>query len=113
MVMSLNMQQRVWDDRVQFDIHPLYGHNWGFDAGYWGTEVSIGPGLQGDNAKPWGKIAVLNTNNPHSLMDNRHGVDFYSAINMSDQFSLNAGVRQNDDPQHNDYVLLRWKLKFN
>lgn len=112
MVMGINIQQHAFDDRVQFDIHPLYGHSWGFNAGYWGTEVSIGPGQQNVQTKPWAKIAVLNSNNPHSLMDNRHGIDLYSAVNVTEQLSLNAGVRQDHDTQHNDYVLLRWKIKF-
>lgn len=113
MVMGINWQQRFWQNGAQLDIHPLYGHNWGFNAGYWGAEMSLGP-ISSDAATPtWGKIAILNTNSPHSLMDNRHGVDLYSVYNITNQVSLNAGVRQNEDPQRNDYILLKWRINLN
>ena len=118
MIVGATMRQRLWGEALQFDLHPYYGQGLSGSPGYWGTEVTINMGTFRDPSstdrgrKSIGSISLRYTNGQRDLMDNTHGFDLHSEFNFTDQLGLNAGVRQDQNNQRDDYVLLhmKWQL---
>lgn len=112
LVLGINARHRMWDDRLQLDLHPFYGQNWLRADGYFGAEaaINISRTADGVRAKPWGRIALSYTGGNSTLMDHGHGFGLHSEVNFNDNLSLNAGMHENETTDIGNYVLLRWKL---
>ena len=62
-MMGINMRHRLWDDFMQFDLHPFYSQRYFGQTGYWGTEmaIDIGSNQAVSQNKSWGKIVLRYT----------------------------------------------------
>ncbi len=109
MVMKFNFRQHAFSDRVQLDFSPFYGQNLMSLNGYGGAEIGINLNRSGAK-EPWGRIAVRYTQGDQDLMDQGHGIDMHAELRFTDRLSLNAGVRENEETQLGNYVLLRWHI---
>jgi hypothetical protein len=109
MMMSFNLRQHMFDDRVQVDMRPFYGQNWVSTNGYGGAEIGFNLSRTGA-AQPWGRIAVRYVEGDQDLMDQGHGIDMHAELFFDDHLSLHAGVRENEESQLGNYAMLRWKL---
>ncbi len=109
MIMGANLRHRILDDTLQFDLHPFYGQNWHSSDGYWGTELALNL-RSSSGAQPWGKIALRYSNGDQALMDRGRGFDMHSELKFDESLSLNAGIRESENTELGNYVLLRWKL---
>lgn len=109
MVLSLNLRERLWDNRLQFDVKPFYGQNWVSTSGYGGAEIGIGLGHSG-SGQPWGRIALRYTDGDSALMDRGRGFDMHAEVQFNEHLSLHAGMHGEEDSQLGNYVLLRWKV---
>jgi hypothetical protein len=110
MIMRLNMRHRALHDRVQMDLAPFYAQNWLSTRGYGGAEASVTIHRQDKNAKPWGKVTLRYAEGSSDLMDRRHGIDFHADVQFTDTMNLTAGVRDSQNSQLGNYVMVRWKL---
>ncbi|MFY9287143.1 MAG: hypothetical protein WAO98_01450 [Alphaproteobacteria bacterium] len=108
-ILGINLRQKIMDDRLQFDVHPYIGQNWHSADNYWGTELSLSLKSE-DTGKAWGRISIRFTDGDEALMEHGSGFNMRSELKFDDHLSLNAGVRQNEDSQLGDYVILRWKV---
>jgi hypothetical protein len=108
MVMGVGARHTVWGG-TQLEVRPFYGQNWHSLEGYGGSEAAIN--LGGANVgHPWGKIAVRYIEGSSDMLDHGHGTDMHAEVHFNQQLALHAGVRQSDNSELGNYVLLRWQL---
>ncbi|HEU0117470.1 MAG TPA: hypothetical protein VFR09_02450 [Alphaproteobacteria bacterium] len=109
LVMGVNYRHRLFEDGLQLDVHPFYGQNWHNTNGYYGSEIGLGLRDQKDGHE-WGRIALRYNNGDESLMDETRGFDMHGELNFDQHLSLNAGLRESEDSDYGNYIVLRWKL---
>jgi hypothetical protein len=109
LTMGFNYRSGFLGDRVKLNVHPFYGQNWMSPQGFWGTEVALALGP--DATRSWGKIVMRYDNGAPNLMgNNERGFEMGAELSFSPQLSLNAGVREDEQTQLGNYILLRWHL---
>jgi hypothetical protein len=108
MVVGFNSQHSVTDG-LQMELHPYYAQHCVGLNGYYGTEASLALGSE-DKSQPWGKISLGYVNGDSSLSDHGNGYDLHSEVNFNEHLSLHAGVRQDEETDLGNYMMLRWKL---
>ena len=111
MVMGVGVSKKVLSDKLQLTAHPFYGQNWRAVQGYWGTEMALNIAKQPDGM-PWGKIAIGYVGGNEALTDHGRGIDVHGDVDLTEGWKFTSGVRQNSADGNSNYVMLRWKLKF-
>jgi hypothetical protein len=112
MIMGVSLRRSLLEGHVQMDFHPYYGQNWISTRGYYGQEIALnvsekmGP-IQG------GKIAINYIVDDSNLSDHGHGINLHGDLKFSDTVGLQAGVRENDNAQLGNYVMVKWTLLTN
>jgi hypothetical protein len=110
MVMGVNMRHSLFSRDLQLDLHPFYGQNWHNSDAYWGTELGLQLGAGRDGNGGWGKISLRYDNGQSALMEHSRGADLHGEFRLSEDVSLHGGVREDQNSQLGNYVLLRWTL---
>jgi hypothetical protein len=108
MVLGFGMRHTMMENRVQVEVRPFFGQNWHGAENYGGSEVAIN--LNSSDGHPWGKIAVRYVEGDADMLDHGHGTDLHAELRFNDHLALHAGVRQSDNENLGNYVLLRWRL---
>jgi hypothetical protein len=109
MMLGVNVRQQLGDSGVGISAHPFYGQNWHSIDGYGGVETALSFRNEA-SVQPWGKIAIGFTSGDHQMMDHNTGIDLHGELDFTDNLSLNAGIRNDDYGNGDNYVMLRWKL---
>lgn len=109
MMTGMDMRQRVFDNRLQFDLKPYYGQNWTSLNGYGGAALGIGLTHPGE-AQPWGRVSMGYIEGASELMDNGRGYDMHAELRFDDSWSFHAGVRNENTSDLGNYAIMRWKL---
>lgn len=114
LMIGVNSRHRLWGDAMTFNIHPHVGQNWRNSENFWGTDITFNftkPGKEkGDARRTLGKIAISYANGDKDVMKRKRGIDMHSEFQFTDDLSLRAGMKRNDDSKLDSYVLMQWKL---
>ena len=109
--LGANLRHSFWDKAVQVNLHPFYGQNWTNSDSYWGSEFTLSFGEpKNPTLLGFGKISLRYDNGQSAIMDHGRGFDMHSELSFDEHFSLNGGVRKNEDASLGNYLLLRWVL---
>jgi len=106
-------RQQLFDQYIQYDLHPYYGQNYFSRQGYYATDLSLdfaAPANTAETTRPWGKLVIGYANGDGELIDHGRGIDLHGELRFNDNLSLNSGVRQSDPTGSSNYLLLQWKL---
>jgi hypothetical protein len=113
LVAGAHAKQNLFDQYLQYDLHPYAGQNYFTQRNYYGGDLSFEfakPSNTADASRPWGKIVFSYANGDDRLTDYGRGIDMHGELHFSDNLSLNSGMRQSNTSGTDNYVLLQWKL---
>jgi hypothetical protein len=106
-------KQGLFDQYVQYDLHPYVAQNYFSSRNYYGADLSLNfakPANTSELSRPWGTLVIGYANGDSQLTDYGRGIDLHGELHFNDQLSLNSGVRQSDPSGDNNYIMLQWKI---
>ncbi len=109
MQMNFNLRHSFFDRRLQVEGGPFYAQNWMSLNGYEGAEIALN--LRDPvTHESKGRFSIRYTEGDQDLMDHGQGIDLHAEYHFNEQLSLHGGIRENEETQLGNYVMLRWKL---